>query len=81
MARETRPAVMILCSSHFVDIAHRCDRALRHFRESHARSWNTHAMLGPKKDCEAPVHGWRNSGSKQHMRQELREHHNGEGQS
>jgi hypothetical protein len=45
------------------------------------RRWNMHAMLDPKKDCEAPLHGWRNSGSKQRMRQELREQHNGEGQS
>ena len=45
------------------------------------RSWNMHAMLDPKKDRETPVHGWRNSGSKQRMRQELREHHNGKGQS
>ena len=41
-----------------------------------------HAMLHPEKDdCEAPVGGWCNSGSKLRMQQELREQHNGEGQS
>ena len=45
------------------------------------RSWNMHAMLDPKKDCAARVGGWRNSGSKQRMRQEFREHLNGERQS
>ena len=45
------------------------------------RSWNMHDMLDPKKDCAARVGGWRNSGSKQRMRQELREHLNGERQS
>ena len=33
-----------------------------------------HAMLHPEEDgCEAPVSGWRNSGSKLRMQQELRE--------
>ena len=40
------------------------------------------ALLDPEEDdCGAPVGGWRNSGSKLHMAQELREQHNGEGRS
>jgi len=46
------------------------------------RSLNMHAMLHPEEDdCEAPVGGWRNSGSKLRMQQELREQHNDEGHS
>jgi hypothetical protein len=38
-----------------------------------------HAMLHPEEDgCEAPVSGWRNSGSKLRMQQELREQVNRE---
>jgi hypothetical protein len=39
-----------------------------------------HAMLHPEEDdCEAPVAGWGDSGSKLRMQQELREQHNGDG--
>ena len=85
MARETCPAMlMVLRLVAFVDIALRCDRAIRMFEEvrpvcgAKPRSWNMHAMLCPEGgDCEAPVGGGRNGGSKLRMRQELREHHDG----
>ena len=86
MARETCPAMLMITSSH---LRHRSvHRALRTFEEvrpvcgAKPRSWNMHAMLHPEEDdCEAPVGGWRNSGSKLRMQQELREQHNGKGQS
>ena len=34
-----------------------------------------------RRRLQAPVGGWRNSGSKLRMKQDLREQHNGEGQS
>src|ERR1022692_802729 len=56
MAREACPAMlMILRLVAFVDIALRCDRALRTSQEERLvcsakpRSWNMHAMLAPQK--------------------------------
>jgi hypothetical protein len=88
MARETCPAMLaILRLVEFVDIALRCDRALRTFEEvrpvcgATPRGRNMRYAAPRRGRLQAPVCGWRNSGSKLRMQQELREQHNGEGRS
>jgi hypothetical protein len=77
--------LMVLRLVALVDIALRCDRAIKDVRGSaaslrrqapeleHAR----YAVRPKEDDCEAPVCGGRNGGSMLRMRQELREQHNG----